>query len=123
MSIIKSILKIFASIIAVILFVVWFINYPFQRVIAEKTLDKYLQAQNVDPEDIKSKRAVKDYKMGGYLFIITYYSDPKYIYRYNYLFYGYGRKNCISFSIDSLGEASNDFFPDARYKIVDSNDY
>lgn len=76
-------------VITVILIIVAYMLYyfPIQKYFAEKTLVKYMVAQGVSAEKIKSKRILKDYKRGGYFIDIVYKDDLDFRYTY-YYFHG-----------------------------------
>jgi len=75
-------------ILCFIVFVVGFLlyYYPVQRICAEIDLGKYLEVQGISQDNIKNKRAYKDYKQNGYLFDISLYDDSDIIYQYKYYF-------------------------------------
>ena len=61
-----------------------FTFYPGNQDVAEAEFTEYLKKQGVDSSKISSKEILKDYKIGGYVFKITYRDDPTYRYEYFY---------------------------------------
>ncbi|MEK4245347.1 MULTISPECIES: DUF3139 domain-containing protein [unclassified Psychrobacillus] len=58
--------------------------YPGSQDDAEVKFAEYLNKQGVDDNKISSKKIIKDYKNGGYGFIVTFEDDSAYSYEYFY---------------------------------------
>lgn len=75
------------KIILILLLLLWFYNYPLQRVCAEIRLSQYLEEkQQIETSKIISKSVWKDFKTAEYHFQIIFEEQEEKTYEYHYTF-------------------------------------
>lgn len=80
-----GIMSLIAAVSAFILVGVYINNIPGNIEEAEKAFEAYIIAQGVNQDNIATKTVMKDYKVGGYDFDVTFKDEPA-TYRYNYFY-------------------------------------
>ncbi|MCM3666262.1 DUF3139 domain-containing protein [Mesobacillus subterraneus] len=80
--------KVFVGITAIVLFlvcfIVWYVNFPGYKNIAEDRIDTYMEAQKVDLEQGYQKRSSRDFKTGRWMIVYKFAEEPNLIYEYEY---------------------------------------
>ena len=58
--------------------------FPYQKNIAVKNTDLYIQKQGIKDNDIKTREIKKDWKMGGYLTTLVLKKQTDLVYEYDF---------------------------------------
>lgn len=59
-------------------------HYPLQKQLALSQFHHYIHKQGVEVSNITEQEIIKDWKQGGYLFVVSYEDDPDHRYYYHY---------------------------------------
>lgn len=69
----------------VIFFVIYIVNFPLQKIKAEKAFENYLKEQEVPESLILYKDIMKDTQLNGYGIYVQFKDDPQILYCYTYV--------------------------------------
>lgn len=79
--------KIYGFIILVVFLIfgiIWYINFPYYEKVAEKRINTYMEAQNVDKTKILDKDSRLSFKTGSWEITYKFKDEPNLTYEYTY---------------------------------------
>ncbi|MBS4190185.1 DUF3139 domain-containing protein [Bacillus sp. FJAT-49705] len=64
--------------------IIWYINFPYYEKVAEKRINTYMEAQNVDKKKILDKDSHLDFKTGRWEINYKFKDEPNLTYEYTF---------------------------------------
>ena len=80
----KKIIVFIIFFIFINLFVLYIVNFPLQKIKAEKAFENYLKEQEISESSILYKDIMKNIKLNRYTFFVQFEDDPQILYHYMY---------------------------------------
>lgn len=75
-------------------------QYPIQKFLAQREFENYTNKQGIVSDNIRSKEIFKDWKLGGYLIVVSFNNDENN--KYYYCYQPWTHKKEESFKLNTM---------------------
>jgi len=80
----KAFVWILVIVLFFVCFIIWYLNFPGYKNVAEDRINTYMKAQKVDLEQGYQKGSSRDFKTGRWMIVYKFSEEPNLIYEYEY---------------------------------------